>query len=147
MGSSAVPMGFDYRCTNCGHDWMLFSTRFTLGPVQWGKTTYTCFSCQTFLSIAVSVDANSWSVWYRNNAAKITGSPALVELAGAIESLLNSKRGLAPVQLAFDPVACPTCGDSMSTVPFGQHLMKCPQCGRYAGEFDGSDGICIYGYG
>lgn len=140
-----MPVGYDYRCTNCSHEWMLFSKWFTLGPVQWGETKYTCFSCQTFLSIAASVDANSWSVWYRNNEARVVNNAVLVALSSVIESLLKSKRRLVPIELAFDRVDCPTCGDSMSTIPFGKHLMKCANCGQYAGEYDGSTGIHFYG--
>lgn len=139
-----MAIGYDYHCKQCRHDWMLFSTRFTLGPVQWGELKYTCFTCQTFLSIASSVDANSWSIWRRNHESEINGNTKIAELAQSIDDLFVNKRELTPIELHFDSIECPTCHDAMSTAPFGEHLMKCPKCKQFSGEFDNSSGISTY---
>ena len=141
-----MPIGYDYRCKQCSHEWMLFSKRFTVGPTQWGATKYTCFSCQTFLTVVVSLDSNSWAIWYRKHKDDVHRNTVTDQLAATIIDLLSKQRGLTPITLDFQTIHCPTCGDSMSTTPFGQHLMKCPKCEQYAGEFDGGDGISIYAF-
>jgi ribosomal protein S27E len=141
-----MAIGYDYRCAQCLHEWTLFSKWFTLGPVQWGETKYTCFSCQSFLSIAECVDASSWSIWYRNHQSDCERNATLSHLAEMVRQRLATKRGFAPIELHFDSIECPTCHDAMSVIPFGQHLMKCPKCGEFTGEFDSSRGISIYGF-
>lgn len=143
-GHRKMPIAYEYRCQHCNHEWILFSKRFTVGPTQWGALKYTCFSCQTFLSIATSVDANSWFVWYRNHESDIEGNSTTTAIASSIQSQLKVQTGLTPLQLRFDSIECPTCCDTMSTVPFGQHMMKCPKCANFTGEFDGGDSISIY---
>lgn len=140
-----MAMGYDYCCQECGHEWMLFSKWFTIGPVQWGESKCTCLSCQTFLSIAASVDANSWSVWRRNHETEVERNASLSNLARSIDSRFAKRRGLTPIEVHFDSIECPTCQDAMSAVPFGQHLMKCPECGQFTGISDDSNGISTYG--
>lgn len=142
-----MPVGYDYRCRLCGHDWLLFSKRYSLGPVQWGETKYTCFSCQTFLSVANTVDANSWMIWYRNNDENVEQNTTMAKLASMIDRQLKQKRGLTPIAVKFPSIECPTCHDEMSATSFGDRLMKCPQCGEYSGEFDNTNGIHFYGFG
>ncbi len=139
-----MPIGFDYRCTQCGHEWLLFSTRFEVGPVQWGATKWTCFHCQTFLSIASSVDRSSWSKWYAINAVEVNRVPVLETIASEIESRIAGRRGLAQMTLQFDQITCPTCSDPMSTIPFGKHPMKCEKCGEFSGESVKSCTITTY---
>ena len=141
-----MPIGYDYRCQRCAHEWTLFTKRFTLGPVQWGETKYTCLSCQTFLSVPVSVDFNSWRKWIANHKEDVQRNSVIAELAQSIENRLPAKRSLAPIKLDFTTIQCPTCGDPMSTTSFGEHLMKCPKCELYAGNFEGGDGISIYDF-
>ena len=141
-----MPIGYDYRCLECSHEWMLFSKRFSIGPIQWGATKYTCFSCQTFLTVATSLDSNSWTLWYRHHKDDIHRNSVTAQIADTIKDLLSKRRGLTPITLDFPTMECPTCAEAMSTVPFGQHLMKCPKCEQYAGEFDGGDGISIYAF-
>ena len=134
-----MAIGYDYCCQQCGHEWVLFSKWFTLGPVLWGESKYTCFSCQTFLSIAASVDANSWSIWCRNHVAQIERNGTLSSLAQSIQNDLAKQPGFTPIEPRFDSIECPTCHDTMSTIAFGQHSMKCPKCGQFTGEFDNSN--------
>ena len=140
-----MPTGYEYRCRQCGHAWLLFSKRFALGPPQWGETKYTCFNCQTFLSIAACLDRNSWSVWLRSHENSIAENATLMALAKSITTRLAKEGGLMPIEPKFNVIPCPTCHDPMSTVPFGEGLMKCPQCGQLTGEFDCSNGISSYG--
>ena len=140
---AGVPVGYDYRCQQCGEEWVLFTKRFVLGPTLWGATKYTCFNCQTFLSIAGSVDRNSWSVWLRGHEELVARNLTLSELAAAIAARIGKSNGVTPVPLQFTSVSCPSCSETMSAVPFGQHLMKCPKCGEFSGEFDGT---CISFY-
>ena len=141
-----MPIGYDYRCPKCSHGWMLFSKRFNIGPTQWGETKYTCFSCQTFLTLATSLDSNSWAIWYRNHKDDVHRNTVTAQIAETIKDLLSKQSGLTPINLDFPTIECPTCSDSMSTVPFGQHLMKCPKCEQYTGEYDSGDGINIYAF-
>jgi hypothetical protein len=140
-----MAIGWDYRCRECGHEWLLFSTRLSIGPVQWGATEWTCFSCQTFLSVAAEVDANSWSVWRRSHDAEIEQNSHLVKLADIIEARLAKVGRLTPIELKFAAIECPTCSDAMSTAPFGDCAMKCPNCHKYAGENSHPDELRIYG--
>ena len=141
-----MPVGYDYRCPKCSHEWMLFSKRFNIGPSQWGEIKYTCFSCQTFLTVATSLDSNSWAIWYRNHKDEVHRNSVTAQIAETINVLLSKQRGLTPITLDFATIECPTCSDCMSIVPFGQHLMKCPKCEQYTGELDGGDGISIYDF-
>ena len=140
-----MPIGYDYRCDACDHQWLLFSTRQSLGPVQWGETKYTCFTCQTFLSVAKSVDRNSWKHWLANNTDTIGRNPVLRQLATSITDKLNATTGMTPLELTFESIECPTCNSGrLSTVPFGEHNMRCSKCGDYSGEFINTNGITIY---
>ena len=141
-----MPIGYDYRCNDCDHEWLLFSTRHSLGPVQWGETKYTCFTCQTFLSVAKSVDRNSWKHWLSNNSDAIGRNPTLRRLASSITDKLNAITGMKPLEVTFESIECPTCdSDRLSTVPFGEHNMRCSKCGNYTGTFVNDNGITIYG--
>jgi Zn finger protein HypA/HybF involved in hydrogenase expression len=146
LTGTIMPIGYDYCCQRCRHEWTLCSKHFMLGPVQWGESRYTCLTCQTFLTIATSVDANSWSIWRRNHKSEIDHNATLSQLAESVEHRLSHVRGLTPIELHFDSIECPNCHDAMSTVTFGEHLMKCPKCGQFAGEFDDSSGISVYGH-
>lgn len=141
-----MPIGYDYRCQICSHVWTLFTKRFTIGPAQWGVTKYTCFSCQTFGEVARTLDSNSWAIWYRNHQDDVHRNPVTGELAATIDDLLSKQRGLTPITLEFATIECPTCGDSMSTNSFGEHLMKCPRCNQFSGKFEYGDGVNIYGF-
>ena len=113
---------------------LLFSTRQSLGPVQWGETKYTCFTCQTFLSVAKSVDRNSWKHWLANNTDTIGRNPVLRQLATSITDKLDATTGMMPLELTFESIECPTCNSGrLSTVPFGEHNMRCSKCGDYSG--------------
>ena len=138
-------IGYDYRCQQCAHEWVLFSKRFSLGLTVWGQIKYECFNCETRLAIVAAPDFHSWTAWRRKHEAEIARNESLAELAQAIDIQLSKTGQFTPVELRFDSVACPTCREPMSTRPFGQHLMKCPQCGQFAGEFDDRNGISIYG--
>ena len=141
-----MPIGYDYRCDDCGHEWLLFSTRYSLGPIQWGETKFTCFTCQTFLSVAKSVDRNSWNHWLTNNANIIAQNRMMQKLADLINDRLDTTTGLTPVQLHFDSIECPTCETGeLSTMPFGQQKMLCSKCERHTGTFINNNGITIYG--
>ncbi|MBN8599790.1 MAG: hypothetical protein J0M26_01980 [Planctomycetes bacterium] len=85
-------------------------------------------------------------MWYRNHYDDMHQNSVTAQLAGTINDIFSKQRGLTPITLNFSMIGCPTCGDSMSTVPFGQHLMKCPECKQYTGEFDDGDGISIYAF-
>ena len=122
-----------YHCTKCSADWSLLSKRYHLGAHEWGAITYTCFSCQTFLTIASVIDGNSWRTWYQGNAQHVEANPLVLELAREIDKRVSLHRAYTPVTIAFDHVACPTCEEPMSTTPFGDRQMKCPDCGEYAG--------------
>lgn len=140
-----MPIGYDYRCKKCDHQWMLFSTRLELGPTQWEHVRYTCFCCQTFLTLPKSVDQNSWRHWLQCNQQTVDGNQFLSGLAASIENQLASFRPLTPIELHFDRIACPTCGaDDMLTQPFGEHPMRCPRCLEFAGASAGDCGISIY---
>jgi len=141
-----MPIGYEYRCDNCNHEWLLFSKRFSLGPVQWGEIKYTCFTCQTFLSVAKTIDRNSWAHWRNNNANSVASNQTLQHLAAIIDERLTKSSGLAPIELEFEHIECPTCNsDQLSTTPFGQHKMACEKCNDYTGSFIADRGISIYG--
>ena len=141
-----MPIGYDYRCDTCAHDWMLFSTRLILGPTQWEHVRYTCFSCQTFLSVAKSVDRNSWAVWLRNNRESVDSNAAICQLARDVDHRLATVNRLTPIDLAFESITCPTCqNDQMLDIPFGQHPMRCPKCHQFTGRFVNEGCISIYG--
>jgi DNA-directed RNA polymerase subunit RPC12/RpoP len=129
-----------YRCTHCGAKWSLLSKRYVIGPTQWNATEYSCFKCQTFLTVPAVVDASSWNVWYDNNIFIVERNSTLSELARRIVASVAGHSRYAPVPLQLDPVICPTCPDTMSTASFGERPMKCPDCLEYAGEhqFDGT---------
>ncbi len=137
--------GYDYRCNQCGDEWLLFSSWFTLGPTQWGSTEFTCFVCQTFLEVADTVDAKCWGVWRSENDRVIGEHAEIAGLVEQVEERLAAGRPLTPVTLDFLSPNCPICLAKMSTVPFGQHLMKCRRCNSYTGEY-ASDGV-ISSYG
>jgi Zn finger protein HypA/HybF involved in hydrogenase expression len=140
----AMSIGYDYCCRKCNHGWILFSKRFNIGPSEWGGTKYTCFSCQTFLTVATSLDSGSWTLWCRNHEDVVRRNSVTAQIAETISDLLAKKRGLTPITLDLPTIECPTCSDGMSTVPFGQHLMKCPKCKQYTGECDGDNEISVY---
>jgi hypothetical protein len=122
-----------YRCSKCGVEWSLLSKRYELGPSQWGSIRHTCFTCQTFLTIARSVDSSSWRNWNPSRHPELAQNPIMSDLVSDIERQLASRRPLTPMTLHFDRIACPTCRDPMSTEPFGERPMKCPSCKEYAG--------------
>jgi hypothetical protein len=142
--SHSVPIGYAYRCRSCSHHWVLFTKRYSLGPPLWGDVEFTCLSCQTFLTVPTSVDRHSWSAWLRDHATQVAENATLAELARWITDRLQKHRRFTPVDLQLDRVACPTCQEAMSATPFGQEPMKCPACGKFSGEFDGSGGIASY---
>ena len=127
---------YDYRCEPCDMEWSLLSKRLSLGPTQWSHTEYTCFTCQTFLTIAACVDRNSWNVWLRNNCKAVAANPFLLSLAKEVDHRLASAKGFTPIELKFQNIKCPTCrDDEMLEEPFGEHLMRCPNCRQYTGEY------------
>ncbi len=140
-----MPIGYEYRCDDCDHKWLLFSTRIELGPTQWGKTEYTCFNCQTFLSIAKHIDRNSWGIWLDNNANVVANNSKVQRLADSFDRQLDTVTGLTPIEVRFDSVECPTCqADQLSTIPFGHHAMKCPRCRKYTGASVNNNELTIY---
>ena len=124
---------------------MLFSTRLTLGPIQWGLVEYTCFNCQTFLSVAKSVDRNSWTMWLRNNWERVESNRLLSQLAADVDQRLAIVSAFTPIELAFETITCPTCqNDQMLDIPFDQHPMRCPKCHQFTGRFWNNDVITNY---
>ncbi len=91
-----MPIGYDYHCDACEYDWMLFSTRLALGPTQWEHVRYTCFKCQTFLTVANSVDRSSWAIWVRNNRQSLDKNPTLAQLVNLVDQQLSSVHGFTP---------------------------------------------------
>lgn len=137
-----MPVVYRYLCDACDHAWSLFSTRLALGPTQWGHVEYTCFSCQTFLNVARKVDRNAWSIWLHNNSESLNNISALTQMAKSIEEQFAVANGLTPIELDFDMIDCPTCGnDQLRDIPFGEHLMRCTQCNQYTGKL--VDDYCI----
>ncbi len=137
--------GYDYRCDPCDTEWLLFSKRLYLGPTQWSHARYTCFTCQTLLTMSDCVDRNSWNVWLSNNRDSVYANGFLLTLANAIDLRLASVRGLATIKLTFSDFECPTCHDDrMINVPFGQHLMRCPKCRQYTGHAVDTGAITNY---
>jgi predicted nucleic acid-binding Zn ribbon protein len=141
----SVMIGYEYRCQKCAHEWTLFSKRLSLGHVQWGKRKYTCFNCQTFLSVVSTPDFDSWTKWRRKHEAEISSNNWLLELANSLQSQLSKRSPYTPVAVQFDCVMCPNCLDVMSEIQFGEQPMKCPQCGEFAGEDANPGIISIYG--
>lgn len=140
-----MPIGYDYLCDACDHKWMLFSTRLALGPTQWEHVRYTCFTCQTFLTVAKSIDRSSWAIWLRNNTQSLDNSPALSQLANSIDQQIANVKGLTPVELQFGTINCPQCeNDQMRDIAFGDHPMRCPNCHKYSGQFVNDHSISIY---
>ena len=140
-----MPTGFEYRCETCDTEWLLFSKRLFLGPTDWSKTEYTCFTCQTFLTTANEFDRSSWNIWLKTNHNAMAASAFLANLAQQVEDRLASAKGLTPVTLTLSEITCPTCHDDvMTTAPFGQHLMRCPKCKQYTGEFLDAGSITNY---
>lgn len=130
-----MPTGFEYRCETCDTEWLLFSKRLFLGPTDWSHTKYTCFNCQTFLTIANVFDRSSWDIWLKRNRDTVAASAFLENLARQVNDRLTAVKGLTPVTLTLSNIDCPTCRDDvMMSVPFGQHLMRCPKCKQYTGE-------------
>jgi hypothetical protein len=143
-----MPFGYHYQCDACDHEWILFSTRLTLGPIQWGHIQYTCFTCLTFLSVATRVDRNSWNVWLRNNRAYVDSNAGISKLAKEIDSSLESVGNkLTPIVLTFNSILCPTCqNDEMRSDRFYEHPMRCPECHIHTGHYVHDEtGITIYG--
>ena len=141
-----MPIGYKYKCNQCDHDWLLFSHRFAIGPVQWGAIRYVCYTCQTFLSVPESIDRNSWEHWLANNTDEISKNSKLQFLTKSITDRLSVKSGLTPIKLTFNSIECPTCeSDKLSTIPFGEHNMRCSKCGDYTGTFVDENGVTIYG--
>ncbi len=140
-----MPIGYDYHCDACEYDWMLFSTRLALGPTQWEHVRYTCFTCQTFLTVANSVDRSSWAIWVRNNRQSLDKNPALAQLVNLVDQQLSSVHGFTPIQLKLGTILCPECkDDQMRDIAFGDHPMRCPRCHKYTGHFVNDHGISIY---
>ena len=145
FGKTSMPLGFEYRCDACDYEWMLFSTGLSIGPTQWGFRKFTCFSCQTFLSISKTIDRNSWKVWLENNQSSLINNTLLNELKVEIDRRLDNARGLTPVKLDFNSMRCPTCQkDDLLELPFGEHPMRCPQCLTLSGNSINNDRLSIY---
>jgi hypothetical protein len=142
--SLLLPIGYAYRCQSCSHHWVLFAKRFALGPPLRGDVEFTCLSCQTFLAVPATVDRYSWSAWLSEHETRITENHTLAELARWISNRLQKKHPFTPVELQLAHIECPTCQEPMSNLPFGQEPMKCPACGKFTGEFDGSGDIASY---
>ena len=77
FGQRCVEWLWLYRCTKCRAERSLLSKRYQLGPHEWGALAHTCFSCQTFLTIASAVDSNSWLKWYSGNRSEVEPSERL----------------------------------------------------------------------
>jgi hypothetical protein len=61
-------------------------------------------------------------------------NPIVAELIQTIDEQINAHRPYSPFKPSFTAINCPTCDEPMSTTPFGQRLMKCPDCERDGGE-------------
>lgn len=129
-----MPLGYHYRCRSCQHEWVLFSTRYKIGPVEWESVKWTCFSCLTFLSIAAVLDRTSWRLWREGRFERMADHPKVAELIQTIDDQINTHRPYSPFRPSFAAIDCPTCDEPMSTTPYGQGLMKCPNCERDGGE-------------
>lgn len=136
--------GAEFKCSRCGDTWFLFYSRFTLGPTQWGSIKFTCFDCLTFLEVADTVDAKCWNVWRQEHGEDMTEFAELARLTEQVESRLAAGRPLTPVSLDFLAPNCPICRTRMSSIPYGQHLMKCRRCQTYSGEYQPSCEVVNY---